>query len=181
MEYFGIHVGDLVHQTFRTGQDGRHHLGLGHALIEVGFPRGKSTRVGIAVKHVLVDLVDKRLVRGTWLRGPTRAATTTTEATEERLVSVVEVGIDLGREIDGSDMLRGAAVFRAQLGVEVDVGDAVARTDSLDRVETPMDAEENAASGVLRGSLAEAGGVPVVDPSDRVQSVGADSALTSRR
>src|SRR5260370_356324 len=137
MEYFGIHVGDLVHQAFWAGQNGRHHLGLGHALIEVGFPRGKSTRVGIAVEHVLVDLVDKRLVPGTWLCGPARAAT---EATEERLVSVVEVGIDLGREIDGSDMLRAAAGLREQFGVEADVGEAVARTDSLEPVGAPVDA-----------------------------------------
>src|SRR5262249_54299054 len=80
-----------------------------------------------------------------------------------RHIGAVEVVVDLGREIDGRDVLRSAAVFRAQLGVEVDIGDAVAGTDPLNRVETPVDAEEDAAGGVLRGRLAEA---PVVARED---------------
>src|SRR5260370_18233091 len=171
VDYLGIHAGDLVHQAFRAGQDGRYHSCTGHALIEVSLPRGKATRVGIAVEHVLVDLVDKRLagVNAGRRRGPARATTTAT-TTEEGLVGVVEVGIDLGCEIDGSDMLRHAAVLREQFGVEVDVGDAVARADSLDRVETPVDAEENAASGNLRARPAEALVVPRAHLTDIAQA-----------
>src|SRR5216683_994056 len=181
MEYLGVHARDLVHQAFRAGQDGRYHLRTGHSLIEVSLPRGKAARISIAVEHVFEDLVDKRLagVHARRLRGPVRATTATT--TEEGLVGVVEVGIDLGCEIDGSDMLRHAAVLREQFGVEVDVGDAVARADSLDRVETPVDAEENAASGDLRGRLAEAVVVPRADLADMVQDEGRDQLMNVAR
>src|SRR5262249_17806925 len=96
----------------------------------------------------------------------------TAAAREVGRVGVVEVGVDLGREIDGGDVGRAVPVVRAQLGVEADVGEAVARADPLDRVEAPVDAEEDAAGGVRRGRLAEAFVVPRQQLADVVQDEG---------
>src|SRR5262249_21905817 len=135
-----------------------------------------APRVGIAVEHVLVDLVDKRLVR-VHARGPTSAST----ASEEARVSIVEVGIDLGREINGRDVGRAIAVLRAQFGIEGDVGDAVARTDPIDGVKAPVNAEENAARSIFRSCLAKAGVVPRLNLPDVVQDEGRDRLMDVAR
>src|SRR5579871_5787009 len=78
-------------------------------------------------------------------------------------------------------MLRAAAVRRAQFGIEVDVGDAVARTDSLGRVETPVDAVKNPARGNLRSRLAEAVVVARADLANMVQDEGRDHFMNVAR
>ena len=56
-----------------------------------------------------------------------RGARAATAGSKERLVSIIEIGVDLAHKIDAGDVDGAARVDRPQQGVEVHVGDGAAR------------------------------------------------------
>src|SRR5438552_4117727 len=87
-------------------------------------------------------------------------------------IRVVQIGVDLGRKIDGRNMDRAARVDGPQQTVKVHVGDAVARAETFDCIEAKMDAEEDAAGCILGSRLAEAREMPGFNLANVVQDDG---------
>src|SRR5262249_56015104 len=66
------------------------------------------------------------------------------------------------------NVVRLRGVEGTEQGIEIDIRDSIAGAHSLNGVEAPVNAEEDAASGAFRGCLAEARVVPRLDVPNKV-------------